>query len=607
MDLLVASCRGTPIVQPRMGFSDIAVMRGGLLDVKSLPFPTMGTITLDSFTRTGHLGKAAEAVRKRQPLNGFPLLAYPAAVVRDMLAGIHGPGFPVQVRHGTPLPLPIFRALREIGIGATEGGPVSYCLPYGQVPLEKSLASWAASCELFAEMGDLDHPAHLESFGGCMMGQLGAPSLLVAISLLEALFFEQHGVRSVSLSYAQGTNLAQDAGAIAALRRLAGKHLRHRFHVVLYMYMGLFPRSFEGARHLIDSCAMLARRTGCERLIVKTASEAHRIPTIEENLLALRWASESARLEIEPATGPADEHEEITLEEASSIVDRVLDLHADVGVAIREAFRRGLLDVPYCLHPDNRGLARTMFAPDGVVRWADVGELPVRAPKRGAASARGPSSAGLIDALSFYRRTLDPGEREVVEAPDSPEPVARGRAVLTTIPSDSHSWNLIFLELFLREHGYEVTNLGMCVPVEVTLEVCRREEPELVVVSTVNGHGYLEGAEIARAVRGEGVLAGVRLVLGGLIHSDPEIAEQQTARLCEAGFDHVYHGDAGVAAFREMLAGERSRTSGRAGRLRIAMPPDDIALEDAQEHEASSRHEADVPRVRRVVPPPRIS
>ena len=31
----------------------------------------------------------------------------------------------------------------------------------------------------------------------------------------------------------------------------------------------------------------------------------------------------------------------------------------------------------------------------------------------------------------------------------------RRRAVLTTIPSDSHSWNLIFIELLLREHGFE--------------------------------------------------------------------------------------------------------------------------------------------------------
>lgn len=37
--------------------------------------------------------------------------------------------------------------------------------------------------------------------------------------------------------------------------------------------------------------------------------------------------------------------------------------------------------------------------------------------------------------------------------------------VLSTIPSDSHTWNLLFLQLLLEEHGCEVTNLGACVPV----------------------------------------------------------------------------------------------------------------------------------------------
>ena len=69
--------------------------------------------------------------------------------------------------------------------------------------------------ELVADRGGR---AHLETFGGCLLGQLCPPSLLVAISVLEALFFVQHGLRSVSLSYAQQTHPAQDIEALAALR-----------------------------------------------------------------------------------------------------------------------------------------------------------------------------------------------------------------------------------------------------------------------------------------------------------------------------------------------------------------------------------------------------
>jgi hypothetical protein len=34
--------------------------------------------------------------------------------------------------------------------------------------------------------------------------------------------------------------------------------------------------------------------------------------------------------------------------------------------------------------------------------------------------------------------------------------------ILATMPSDCHSWNLCYMELFLREKGFDVINLGIC-------------------------------------------------------------------------------------------------------------------------------------------------
>ncbi len=79
-----------------------------------------------------------------------------------------------------------------------------------------------------------------------MLGQLCPPSLLVALSVLEGVFFKQHGLRSVSLSYAQQTHRGQDVEALLALRTLAAEHLSGLdWHVVLYTYMGVFraPRA----------------------------------------------------------------------------------------------------------------------------------------------------------------------------------------------------------------------------------------------------------------------------------------------------------------------------------------------------------------------------
>ena len=131
-----------------------------------------------------------------------------------------------------------------------------------------------------------DHRGQV-GLGGCLLGQLCPPGLLVATSVLEALFFVQHGIRSVSLSYAQQTSASQDEEAIQALARLAAERLPAiDTHVVVYAYMGRFPRTPRGASRLLADAARLAVRTGAARLIVKTTVESVRIPSVAENVAA---------------------------------------------------------------------------------------------------------------------------------------------------------------------------------------------------------------------------------------------------------------------------------------------------------------------------------
>lgn len=196
--------RGALVVQPRMGFSDPARMRAGLGATKAANATTVGTLTLDSFTRVGDFATADRALRERRPLNGYPIVNFPTATTEAMLAGIRDRHFPVQVRHGSSLPGRIIDALIEAGLDATEGGPISYCLPYSRTPIGQSVQAWQEACEKLATLRERGVEPHLESFGGCMLGQLCPPSLLIAITVLEGLFFRRHGLRSISLSYAQG-------------------------------------------------------------------------------------------------------------------------------------------------------------------------------------------------------------------------------------------------------------------------------------------------------------------------------------------------------------------------------------------------------------------
>ncbi|MGW1926440.1 methylaspartate mutase [Streptomyces massasporeus] len=404
-----SAAAGELVVQPRMGMVAPEVMAGGVAAVAALTERTVATLTIDSYTRVGDHAAATAALRSGRPLNGFPLVSHgPKTTAR--VAAAAGRGTPVQVRHGSADPLAIFRTMAAAGLAASEGGPVSYCLPYGRTPLAESVAAWRDSVQFLTEESRAHgRRAHLESFGGCLLGQLCPPSLLVAVSLLECLFFAANGATSVSLSYAQQTHPAQDTGALAALRLLADEFLPPSVdrHIVLYTYMGVYPRTTRGAHALLADSAELAVRAGGQRLIVKTAAEAHRIPTVAENVRALRIATEAAR-RAAATPGAEDGDDEAgnpVYAEARALVDAVLDLHSDLGSALLKAFERGYLDVPYCLHPDNAGRSRSHIDAAGRLTWSNIGAMPIgRVAGRSGARL---TATGLHDALTFVQRRYD--------------------------------------------------------------------------------------------------------------------------------------------------------------------------------------------------------
>ncbi|MFG2043629.1 methylaspartate mutase [Dactylosporangium sp. NPDC048998] len=395
--------RGRLVVQPRMGFSDPARMRQGLIATRKARAATVGTITLDSYTRLGDHRAAREAIATGAELNGYPLVDQDAAVTAAILDDAVNPLFPVQVRHGSADARHIIRALLDHGLHATEGGPVSYCLPYSRMPLREAVDNWRRCCEILAEARRPTREPHLETFGGCMMGQLCPPAMLVALSLLEGMFFAQHGVRCISFSYAQQTHPEQDEEAVAALRTLVGEYLPlPRTHLVIYTYMGVYPRTPAGALRLLAESARLAVRSGASRLIVKTTAEAHRLPTIAENVTALEHAATVARTELGAVKAP----DTGILAQARALVGNVLSLDDDIGRALLKAFAGGQLDVPFCLHPDNPGQARGYVDGDGRLQWQRIGDLPLGDLVRPSGAGR-VSSADLLASLRFMQHKFD--------------------------------------------------------------------------------------------------------------------------------------------------------------------------------------------------------
>ncbi|MEU9581110.1 cobalamin B12-binding domain-containing protein [Streptomyces chilikensis] len=119
--------------------------------------------------------------------------------------------------------------------------------------------------------------------------------------------------------------------------------------------------------------------------------------------------------------------------------------------------------------------------------------------------------------------------------------------------SDSHTWNLVYLQLFLGELGHEVVGLGPCVDAEELADACRRHAPDAVVLSSVNGHGYRDGLAAVLRLRAEPALAALPVVIGGKLGVAGRPQETEAARLLEAGCDAVL-GDGDLDALRDFLA-----------------------------------------------------
>ncbi|MFE9749514.1 cobalamin B12-binding domain-containing protein [Saccharothrix saharensis] len=126
--------------------------------------------------------------------------------------------------------------------------------------------------------------------------------------------------------------------------------------------------------------------------------------------------------------------------------------------------------------------------------------------------------------------------------------------VVTSLASDAHTWNLVFLQLVLEELEHRVVNLGACVPDDLLVAECARHEPDLVVVSSVNGHGFHEARRVIAKLRAEPGLAATPVVVGGKLGIDGPGGHDRAATLTAAGYDAVFEDAGSIAAFRAFLA-----------------------------------------------------
>lgn len=132
------------------------------------------------------------------------------------------------------------------------------------------------------------------------------------------------------------------------------------------------------------------------------------------------------------------------------------------------------------------------------------------------------------------------------------------RCLLTTVESDSHMWNLVYLQKLLEESGGQVRNLGPCTPVPEVLTAVAEFRPDLLVVSSVDGHGLHGARVLLQSLRWYGYH--VPCVVGGKLTTAESNNNTVRAELLALGYIDVFTEDTSLGRFRDFLEFGRSNS-----------------------------------------------
>ncbi|WP_084134318.1 cobalamin B12-binding domain-containing protein [Actinopolyspora erythraea] len=135
------------------------------------------------------------------------------------------------------------------------------------------------------------------------------------------------------------------------------------------------------------------------------------------------------------------------------------------------------------------------------------------------------------------------------------------RVLLSSVPSDAHTWNLVFLQLALEQAGIRVWNLGACVPTASLLDAAGDWQPDAVVISTVNGHGYPDGRHLIGEFRARPPLRSIPIVIGGKLGIAGASDRHRIREMVRLGFDAVFPDDADFTELESFLRGLPATTA----------------------------------------------
>ncbi|WP_432663883.1 methylaspartate mutase subunit E [Wukongibacter baidiensis] len=344
--------------------------------------------TIDSYTRQNRYNECEVGIEEsikanRSMLNGFPVVNHGVMNSRRVLESVDRP---LQARHGTPDARLLTEIIHSSGWTSNEGGGISYNIPYAKsVSLEKTLLDWQYCDRLTGIYEEMGVQINREPFGP-LTGTLVPPSMSNAVAIIEGLLAAEQGVKNITLGYGQCGNLIQDVAAIRALETQAeGYFEKYGYEVelttVLHQWMGGFPADESKAFGVISSGAAAAALAGATKVIVKTPHEAVGIPTMEANVQGIKATKQVLNLlrgQRLPGSKDLKLEIEIIKEETKCILNKVFELgKGDLAVGTVEAFKAGILDIPFAPSKFNAGKILPARDNNGAVRYLEFGNVPM--------------------------------------------------------------------------------------------------------------------------------------------------------------------------------------------------------------------------------------
>jgi methylaspartate mutase epsilon subunit len=382
-----AKAEGITMIQPRAGVATIdqhiELMQFLEKEGKADFLPA----TIDSYTRHNRYQNAEDGLKeseqqKRSLLNGFPAVNHGVDGCKKVFESV---GVPMQARHGTPDARLLSEIIHASGWTSNEGGGISYNIPYAKsISLEDTIRYWQYCDRLVGYYEEHGVEINREPYGP-LTGTLVPPSISNTVAIVEALLAATQGVKNITVGYGQGGNIVQDVAALRALEKQTNHYLKlFGFDdifvtTVFHQWMGGFPTEESEATALIAYASTVASLGKATKMITKTIHESFGIPTKEANVEGLKTSKFITKIMQDQVMS---ESEELATEVAQIETEVDELMHAivrvgkgDLAQGIINAFKQGLIDVPFAPSEMNKGLILPARDIEGKIRILEFGQL----------------------------------------------------------------------------------------------------------------------------------------------------------------------------------------------------------------------------------------